>query len=84
MTGINEILQSLNVPVGDLTGEDPRGRLDVLASRLIAHGVRSLPVEVQQMFHVARPLIDGQIVKHLGKFRVPAAPVVPVRKEDEE
>lgn len=71
---LNDALQRLNIPVSDLTREDPRGRMDVLASRLLAHGVQSLPVELQQAYYVARPLVDGQIQKYLGAFRLPAVP----------
>jgi hypothetical protein len=75
MAGIDDMLQSLNVPLGDLKNEDPRGRMDVLASRLIEFGVRSHVPGLSLLYDIARPLIDGQIVKHLGKFKLP------VRKE---
>ena len=59
--------------------DDPAGRVDFLASKVIENGVAQLggeiPVEVvaalQATYRAARPLIDGLLVKHLGMIRIP-------------
>ena len=50
--------------------EDPKGRVDYLASKLLENGARSLPLDAQQTYHAARPLIDGLLVRYLGGIRL--------------
>jgi hypothetical protein len=69
--GVDMLARHLGVTLADLSEvADPVGRIDYLASKVIEQGVRALAPEVQMTYHVARPLIDGLLAKHLGAVSV--------------
>ncbi len=75
--GVNAIARLMDLEPADLsTVEDPKGRLDYLASRLVDRCAKDLPADLQATYQAARPLIDGYFVKTLGsvKLQVPDAP----------
>ena len=72
--GINMLAKQLQVELTDLSEvENPVGRLEYLASKVVESAVRTLPPEAQMTYKAARPLIDGLFSKHLGQvsIRVP-------------
>lgn len=72
--GVGLLAKQLGVELTDLSSvSDPVGRIDYLASKVVEQAVRGLSPEVQMTYHVARPLIDGLLAKHLGQvsLRVP-------------
>ena len=44
--------------------------VDYLASKLLEQGSKSLPLDAQQTYQAARHLIDGLLVKYLGRVRI--------------
>ena len=65
------LVQSMGVtPTSLETVPDPKGRVDYLASKLLEQGSKSLPLDAQQTYQAARPLIDGLLVRYLGGVRI--------------
>jgi hypothetical protein len=71
--GIDTLAKMAGVKLADLSNPegDLRGRVDVLASKLIEHGVTVMnDPAMAATYRAARPLIDGAIANALGKFRI--------------
>lgn len=69
--GVEMLARQLGVELADLSMvDDPVGRIDYLASKVVEQAVRALTPEAQMTYHVARPLIDGLFAKHLGHVSV--------------
>jgi len=65
------IAKVLGIQLADLsTVENPQGRLDFLASQLVAAAVKDLSPEAQATYQAGRQIIDGYFVKTLGGIRI--------------
>lgn len=77
---VGMLAKLLGVETADLSQVDePKGRLDFLASKTIEHVVSQLggggltpkvADELKATYNAARPVIDGLLVKHLGQVRL--------------
>ena len=64
----------LGIEPADLsTCDNPKGRLDFLASKVVEHSVSQLGhlPEVQATYQNFRPLLDGALVRFLGSVVLP-------------
>lgn len=81
--GVKAIAKHMGIECADLTHVDkPLGRMDYLASQIIAKTVQGLSPELQMTYHAARPLIDGYLQQALGtaKIQIPAEVIEMVRR----
>lgn len=57
--------------VSPLEGQDPAGRVDVLASRIVEKMVNaSNNPEIKRWFSLGKPLLDQELAKRLGPLSV--------------
>lgn len=72
MAGIDDLARVANLPIADLSGvEQTRGRLDWFASKALEMGIQKFAPGLVELHKLAKPIIDGQLVKHLSKTRLP-------------
>jgi hypothetical protein len=66
------IVKECGLPVADLSSvPDPKGRIDFLASRLIAKGVEAYAPQLAGIHKALSPVVDGLLVATLGDVQVP-------------
>lgn len=76
------LLEGMGLPQVDLSSvENPKGRVDFLASNLIAQGVKAYAPELQALHGVVRPFIDGQLHRHLSKVKLPGIAAKKTRRK---
>jgi hypothetical protein len=83
MAGIDlgSILERVGLPTSDLSAvENPKGRVDFLASKLIEVGVRQFAPGLTGLHQSVRPIIDGQLEKHLRGVKLPFVKQAPQRR----